>query len=34
MGDFFSKENYSKGTPLLFNNNCGDDGFLDVCSYV
>ena len=34
MGDFFSKENYPKGTPSLFNNDCSDDGFLDARSYV
>ena len=32
--DFFSKENYPKGTPSLFNNDCSDDGFLDARSYV
>lgn len=30
MGNFLSKENYSKGTPSLFNNDCSDDGFLDA----
>ena len=34
MGDFFSKENYPKGAPSLFNNDCSDDGFLDARSYV
>ena len=34
MGGFFSKENYPKGTPSLFNNDCSDDGFLDARSYV
>ena len=34
MGDFFLKENYPKGTPSLFNNDCSDDGFLDARSYV
>ena len=29
-----SKENYPKGTPSLFNNDCSDDGFLDARSYV
>lgn len=34
MGGFFSKENYPKVTPSLFNNDCSDDGFLDARSYV
>ena len=34
MGNFFSKEDYPKGTPPLFDDDCSDDGFLDARSYV
>ena len=34
MGNFFSKEDYPKGAPSLFDDDCNDDGFLDARSYV
>ena len=34
MGDFFSKENYPKGTQTMINNDFSEDEYMNTRKYV